>query len=920
MKTAQGPIVGREAELAVVRRFVGDYADGPASLTVAGDAGIGKTAVWIQAVRDAEAAGTTVLTCRCSQSDASLSFAGLGDLFDGLDGSELAALPAVQQAALSAALLLSGDNDRQPGSRVVGVAVLGVLRALSRSGALLLAVDDVQWLDSSSRSVLVFALRRLVQEPVRLVTSFRTDTSGDPTPGLGLPGDMLMIGPVSVGVMQRIIQTRLNQSLTRPMLTRLHHATGGNPMMCLEMARALQRRGGGPAPSDPLPIPADLKVLVTERLRGLAPRTRQFLLLAGALAQPTVTAVSAAVGDAVQAANSLEEAIAAGVLDVDGERIRFTHPLMASIPYADLNLMARQGLHARLAATATDPEEHARHAALGSDAPSSIVAAALDAAARHARRRGSIDAAAELAQLALSRTPASDLDALLRRAVDAAHYLFLLGDPVRARALLESGLEATPPGPVRVEALLLRASIASWESGDATVAQWCEQALAEAGEDTLLLARTHATFAETSPSGASVDLLHAEEAVKLLETLDVPPAGLLANALTNVAMHRFRLGLGLAVSTLERAVALQALADPVPVSDRAGLGLGMYLKVIDRFEESRTWLETMRSCAVDEGDDSALPITLGHLAALECWSGQYKLAIMLAREGREHAERMGIRAPMPASVHVLALAHQGYVEEARALGRRDLAADEAAGFMSAAALDLRSLGTTELIAGNNAAAADHLLRALHISSEEIGIKEPAILRVHPDAVEALVALARYEQAEQLTRQLDDATKANHHPWSAVMAARCHGLLKAAKGERAAAVDLLAYALASHQQLPMPFEEARTRLLLGGLLRRVGRRTDARHELEIAHAIFVKLGTPVHARQAATELASIGGRRRFENELTPVEQRVAHLVAAGKTNREVAAAMFTSVRTVESHLGRIYRKLGIRSRTELAARA
>lgn len=119
-----------------------------------------------------------MLTCRCSQSDASLSFAGLGDLFDGLDGSELAALPAVQQAALSAALLLSGDNDRQPGSRVVGVAVLGVLRALSRSGALLLAVDDVQWLDSGSRSVLVFALRRLVQEPVRLVTSFRTGTSG----------------------------------------------------------------------------------------------------------------------------------------------------------------------------------------------------------------------------------------------------------------------------------------------------------------------------------------------------------------------------------------------------------------------------------------------------------------------------------------------------------------------------------------------------------------------------------------------------------------------------------------------------------------------------------------------------------------------------------------------------------------------
>lgn len=159
--------------------------------------------------------------------------------------------------------------------------------------------------------------------------------------------------------------------------------------------------------------------------------------------------------------------------------------------------------------------------------------------------------------------------------------------------------------------MLLGASIASWESGDATVARWCEQALAEAGEDTLLLARCHATFAETSPSGAAADLLHAEAAVDLLETMTAPPGGLLANALTNVAMHRFRLGRGLAVSILERAVALQAHAEPVPVSDRAGLGLGMYLKVVDRFEESRAWLENMRTCAVDEGDDSALPITLG---------------------------------------------------------------------------------------------------------------------------------------------------------------------------------------------------------------------------------------------------------------------------------------------------------------------
>lgn len=918
MNPVRRSIVGRETELAAVRRFVGGLADGAASLTLMGEAGIGKTAIWAQALLDAHAAGLSVRSCRCSQSDAALSFAGLGDLFDGLDPSELGALPAVQQRALSAALLISDDSDREPTSRMVGVAVLGVLRALARSGPLLLAIDDVQWLDISSRSVLSFALRRLDREPVRLMTSCRTGAPRDVTSDLGLPGERIVVGPVSVGSMQRIIQTRLLETLARPTLTRLHLATGGNPMMCLEMARALQRRGAGSSASDPLPVPADFKVLVTERLRGLAPLTREALLLTAALAQPTVTAVAAAVGDAAAAAGCLREAVAAGVLEVDGERVRFTHPLIASIPYADLSLAARRALHERLARTVTDPEERARHAALGSDEPSSVVAAALDAAARHARRRGSIDAAAELAQLALGRTAASDQDRL-RRTVDAARYHFLLGDPAAARELLAGAIDATPPGPARVEALLLAASIASWESGDATVAPWCEQALAEAGEDKLLLARGHATFAETSPSGAAVDLFHAEAAVELLETMPAPPGGLLANALTNVAMHRFRLGRGLSVSMLERAVALQAQADPVPVSDRAGLALGMFLKAVDRFEESRTWLQTMRTCAVDEGDDSALPITLGHLAALECWAGEYDLAIALAMEGREHAERMGIRAPMPASVQVLALAHRGHVGEARALGERDLAADESVGFMSAVALDLRSLGAAEVLAGDLPAAADHFLRALRISSEEVGINEPAILRLHPDAVEALIALGRFAEAETLTQQLDAATEANHHPWSTVMAARCHGVLMAAAGERAVAVELLRSALVDHQRLPMPFEEARTRLLLGQMLRRAGLRTQARRELETACATFLKLGTPIQERQARTELDSIGGRRRLEYELTPVEQRIADLVAAGQTNREVAAATFTSVRTVESHLGRIYRKLGIRSRTELAAR-
>ena len=827
----------------------------------------------------------------------------------------------VQQRALSSALLVSDVVDVSPGDRAVGVAVLGVLRALARSGPLVLAVDDIQWLDPSSRKVLSFALRRLSDEPVRLIASCRTGPLADvvESAGLGLPGELLVVGPVSIGILQRIVQTRLRQTLSRPTLTRLHHATGGNPMMCLEMARVMQIRGREPAAGEPLPVPADLRVLVTERLRGLSEGARQMLLLTAALAQPTVSAVAAAVGDPQGSARCLDEAIGAGVLELDGERVRFTHPLIASIPYADLAPDVRRKLHERLAATVTDPEEHARHAALGSTEPSSAVAAALDIAARHARARGSIDSAAELAQLAVARTPLSDPGELLRRTVGAAKFLFLLGDVLRARTVLTQGLKAAPPGPARVRGLLLQASIASWEQGDATVASWSEQAMNEAGDDRLLLALCHATLAAIRPSGAAMDLFHAESAVGLLEAMDAPPSDLLASSLTNLACNGCRLGRGLAVTTLERAAALQAGGGLVPVGERAGMGLGLYLKVIDRFEESRTWLQMMCTAAVDEGDDSALPTTLGHLATLECWAGDYDRALEYAVEGREHAARMGVREPMPQSAHVLVLAHRGRLDEARALAEQDLATDDSLGYIAASALHLRSLGFTELLAGNPAAAAEHLLRALYISSEVFGIGEPAILRLHADAVAALVALGRIDDAWRLTHQLDVSTQANHLPWSTALAGRCHGLLNAAAGNVPAAVDVLEQALVDHELLPMPFEAARTRLLFGSVLRRSGHRSDARRELEAARAVFVRLGTPVLAEQVSAELASVGGRRGPESDLTPVEERIAALVASGQTNREVAGSLFMSVRTVEGHLGRIYRKLGVRSRTELARR-
>jgi len=277
-----------------------------------------------------------------------------------------------------------------------------------------------------------------------------------------------------------------------------------------------------------------------------------------------------------------------------------------------------------------------------------------------------------------------------------------------------------------------------------------------------------------------------------------------------------------------------------------------------------------------------------------------------------------LRSPMATSAHVLTLAHLGRQDEARTLGEVDLATDQSLGFAAAAALHHRSLGIAATLAGDLPTAADHLMGALAISIDEVGIREPAILRAHPEAVAALVSLGRIDEAVRLTEQLDASTHANHLPWSTALAGRCHGLLAAATGDMVTALDVLEQALVDHLRLPMPFEEARTRMLFAGLLRRSGRRNDARREFAAARAVFVDLGTPIQAEQAGTELASIGGRTAA-SDLTTVEERVAALVGAGATNREVAAALFVSVRTVESHLGRIYRKLGLRSRTELSRR-
>jgi len=251
-------IVGREDELARVKSFIGSVPEGSSALLLEGKAGIGKTTLWHAGVSIARARGHRVLVCRAAESEARLSYAALGDLFD----FELPDLPAPQKRALDAALLRAEFEGAPPDQQAASVASLGVLRALATSGPVVIAIDDVQWLDVPSARVLAFVVRRLEDAPIRILVALRVGSGGDPL-GLGQAGPVPLqrvpIGPLPDEAMTRLLRDRTEGGLTHPTLLRLYRISEGNPFFALEIARALTRRGVRPAPGEPLPVPEDLR-------------------------------------------------------------------------------------------------------------------------------------------------------------------------------------------------------------------------------------------------------------------------------------------------------------------------------------------------------------------------------------------------------------------------------------------------------------------------------------------------------------------------------------------------------------------------------------------------------------------------------------------------------------------------------------
>jgi DNA-binding CsgD family transcriptional regulator len=354
----------------------------------------------------------------------------------------------------------------------------------------------------------------------------------------------------------------------------------------------------------------------------------------------------------------------------------------------------------------------------------------------------------------------------------------------------------------------------------------------------------------------------------------------------------------------------------------AATGLGFALLVRDELEEARSLLVEQRATAAREGAVVAVGRVAFYLAEIECRAGHMDRAREYADEALAVADsafnepQMG--AALYARAHVAAL--EGDVEFARALAQRGLETSLTSGDHTFPAHNLAVLGFLELSLDQPAEALVHLERARQeFNTLRAGIVEPGTRPEERDRIEALIAVGRLEEADAALAEWERLGRELDRPFALATAARACGLLAAARGDFAAAVQSFQNAVAHHERLPVPHERARTLLAFGSTLRRVGRRRDARAALEVARATFEQIGSPLWATRAKAEAGRVGGRAPAGDELTPTERQVAELVAEGRSNREVADALFITVRTVESNLTRIYSKLRLRSRSELAAR-
>ncbi len=870
------------------------------SLVLRGEAGIGKSALLGYAAE--RATGMQVLRATGMEDESDLAFSGLHALLWPVVG-HLHELPAPQREALAAALGLGPPEGSE--RFLISAGVLSLLATAAEERPVVCLIDDAQWLDVPSADALMFTARRLAAEGVVLLVAVREDDRGR----LETPGEEIILDPLDREQAVALLEYA-GREVAPSVRERLLGEAAGNPLALLELPSGLsdEQLAGHAGLPDAIPLTARLQAAFQRRVEGMPADTRSALLLAAADGSGELQVLFQAAGELGLSGAALDPAEQAGLVMIGGERLSFRHPLVRSAVYESATFNDRRRAHAALAAACsaeTQTDRRVWHQAIATLTADEEIAAELEASADRSRARGG-HASATTAYERAAKLSITE-SARASRLTAAAGAAFVAGQIERASSLVDRSLP-TADRPSRARLLGLRGVIDGYGgsladavsallegielSDDASfrlemVLEACGMAMYLADYDQLLrLCRRAAEFSSVTDHDRFIVVLLTGIAAELEGDYDRGAA--LAREASEIAQG------------VVNPRCLIWLAGSVGRAGNWGDGLRHAIRAVRHARE--------------RGFVATLPHALQAQASQLIGLSQFDLAYAVAHEARQLALDLGF--PWAASWAVADLAYVDSVRGDEELARAHLKELEQLTTSTSPAVPAgmnRALGTLALGLGRPSEALDRLLASIAAVRPQ---SNPMLVGGVPDAMEAAARAERSgEMAEHLARYAA-WVESFPNPARRALLARCQALAdESDAGHQFAEAIGLVDALA-------PFDRARTQLLYGEWLRRERRRTDARPHLRAALETFEHLRVSPWAERARSELRASGetARRRdasTRDQLTPQELRVADLAGGGLTNAEIGAQLFLSPRTIDYHLRKVFAKLDIASRSDLA---
>jgi DNA-binding CsgD family transcriptional regulator len=905
-------LYGRDAE----RGELGALLDGVRAsrsgvLVLRGEPGVGKSALLEDLV--ARAPDMQVVGATGVESESEFAYAGLHQLLWPLL-DKVGEIPQPQAAALKGALGL--DKPAGEDRFLIGAAALSLLAVAAEVSPLLCLIDDAHWLDEASTDALTFAARRLHAEPIGLIFAVR-DEEAKNFERAGLPE--LRLRGLDHAASGALLEDRARGLLSQEVRAQLVASASGNPLALLELPGALsadQLAGRVPL-RERLPVTRTIEAVFLNRMDKLPPGSQTLLLLAAADDTGDAAIVLRAAATLALGAGDLSAVERVGLLRVSGGEIHFRHPLVRSAVYERATLAERQTVHQALADSLDEKPYadrrvwHRAAATLGTD---DELADELDRSAEAAFRRGGHAAAAAALERAAALT--SDENHRARRLAAAASAAWLGGRVESATALIEAARRLAPGPATRADLDHLRAQIELQRGSPARAHEILMAAAAE--------------ILPSDPARAGAMLVQAGEAANYA-------GDLLAEIEAGRAAGRVRAEFGLEELEVTMMAGVAELLEG-NVTEAADL-LAEAISQVEGSQNPRrfSWagssayyrgdiaaatmfFDRFADEARSQGAISLLAVALALRAYGETIEGRIASAVVSASEGLRLANETGQQNT--AAFHQAILAwgagRLGREEECRAGVAEVFAVARERGLGIQAGIGLLALGELELASGRPSESLTHL-EAIWEAGPGAGSVSVKLIGV-PDLVEAASHVGRVERVRQAFSFYENWVISTGSHFELPVLCRCQGLLSP---DSSSATEHFCEALQLHAHGERPFERARTELAYGEMLRRGRQPKEAREHLRVALELFEQLGAKAWAERAHTELRGSGETARKRDpstidQLTPQELQIARIVAGGVSNKEAAAQLFLSPRTVEFHLRHVFAKLGITSRAQLAA--